>query len=92
MNAEGPGPLWLDILYWALAGLAAWLILGTLVALTIGRFLAFGARGEARHAAPRTRRLLCRPGRPCLFCERATCAYLAPCCPHCPWDPTNDQM
>ena len=91
MNAEGPGPLWLDILYWALAGLAAWLVLGTLVALTICRFLAFGARGEARHVALRGRRLLCRPGRPCLLCEREACA-LAPCCPHCPWDPTNDQM
>ena len=91
MSADGLGPIWLDILRWALAGLAAWLILGTLVALAVGRFIAFGEREEPRHAAPRGRRLLCRPGRPCLFCERATCA-LAPCCPHCPWDPTNDQM
>lgn len=91
MSADGLGPIWLDILYWALAGLAAWLVLGALVALAVGRFIAFGERDAPRHVAPRGRRLLCRPGRPCLLCEREACA-LAPCCPHCPWDPTNDQM
>lgn len=63
-------------------------------------------RAEPRHAAPRAARpapriprqlqrsrrgLLCRPGRPCALCERATCV-VAPCCPHCRHDPTNDQM
>lgn len=91
MSAEGLVPTWLDILRWALAGLTAWLVLGVLVALVVGKVIAFSARERPRHVAPRGRRLLCRPGRPCRLCERAICA-LAPCCPHCPWDATNDQM
>lgn len=97
-------PLWLDILRWALAGLAAWLVLGTLVALAVGRCIAAGEREQARHVAKRATRLRariaaakraeigarCRPGRPCRSCNYG-CAAI-PCCPHCPWDPTNDQM
>lgn len=98
------GPLWLDILRWALAGLAAWLVLGTLVALAVGRIIALSEREKPRHAAARAARLRarlalaegsrvgerCRPGRPCRRCNFGCDAI--PCCPHCPWDPTNDQM
>lgn len=62
-------------------------------------------RPEPRHVAPRAARpapriprqlqrsrrgLTCRPGRPCALCNRATCV-VAPCCPNCQYDPTNDQ-
>ena len=99
---------------WVVAGLAAWLVLGALVALAVARFIAIGdcdersdERPEPRHVAPREARsaprvprqlrrsprgLACRPGRPCVFCDRALCAIGAPCCPHCQYDPTNDQM
>ena len=95
----------LTIAGWAVAILVAWLVLGALVAFAVARVISFGDHDEPakpRHVAPRAPRvprqlrhsrtgLLCRPGRPCSLCDRAMCTA-APCCPHCQYDPTNDQL
>jgi len=93
------------LVVWLVLGVLVALIVARFIA--IGDYDERSAeRPQPRHVAPRAARprlrvprqlqarrggLLCRPGRPCTRCERATCV-VAPCCPHCRHDPTNDQM
>jgi hypothetical protein len=74
--------------------------------IAIGDYDERSERSGPRHVAPRAvrpaprvprrlqcsrRGLTCRPGHPCSLCERITC-MATPCCPHCQYDPTNDQL
>jgi hypothetical protein len=91
---------------WLLLGLLVGLVVSRFIA--IGDYdEQSDERPEPRHVAPRAARpaprvprqlqrsrrgLTCRPGRPCAHCDHAMCAGGVPCCPHCQYDPTNDQM